>query len=119
MVKKMTINKEEINNFKYIDMAISILLFLLIYNFDMTSTMLIFIYLGLAIYTLVTKENIIESVLRKDIIYKTTIFLVIYQIVQEPISFLWMILVLIFTAVLKSFFEKYGYPLDFIKSEKD
>lgn len=107
----MTINKTAINNFHYADMAISVLLFLFIYNFNMTTTILIFVYFGLAMYTLATQKNVLDTFSRKDIFYGTTVFLVIYQIVQEPISFIWMILVLVFIGGLKYLFDEYGYPL--------
>lgn len=113
----MTINKAAINDFHYADMSISILLFLLIYNFNMTTTILIFVYFGLAMYTLATQKDVVETFSRKDIFYGTTIFLIVYQIVQAPISFFWMILVLIFVGSLKYLFDEYGYPLDHIKKK--
>jgi len=113
----MTITKEEINGYKYTDLATTILLFLTIYNFDMISSIMLMVYTGLIIFGLIKNEDFIENIKRKDVFFSVTVFLILFQIIQSPISIIWMSMAIIFFMGTKYLFDEYGYPLELIKSK--
>jgi len=113
----MTITKEEINGYKYTDLATTILLFLTIYNFDMISSIMLMVYTGLIIFGLIKNEEFIENIKRKDVFFSVTVFLILFQIVESPTSIIWMSMAIIFFMSTKYLFDEYGYPLELIKSK--